>query len=398
MDLISKHSALSNFENSIKKEKKILFAFLIELCIMFIMTILPLLKSAAAPVFFYLVLFSSLLLGIMTAILQDGLFGIVSHFPFMYTQSLMAGQGLAGLSSSISNILSTTIRLNGTMEDSESIGVVVYFAISLLIIIAALGCFVVVWKSSMYQTLLHGKISEICDDSGRVCDEDNESNNSLATVNKTSPGANSELEIISPLYLSSTSHSVFHHIKYHAIAVFWIFMVTLSVFPGLIASTVSSRAETEQGSFEKNYFIAFSFLLFDIGDVIGKVLPGFHFFLITNPIWNRLGAVFRTIFIPLLMSANLVFINTKMEKIPIYWTSFVQNDATFYLILLAFAISNGYFGSTLMMTGPGLVPDISKRGLAGSLMALWLTAGLAVGSVLAFAVKAILIHDNPFVL
>ncbi len=128
--------------------------------------------------------------------------------------------------------------------------------------------------------------------------------------------------------------------------------------------------------FQPASFIPFAFLIWNTGDLIGRLLPLLPGFSLTSrPLILFVISLIRIIFIPLYLLCN------------IRGEGAVINSDTFYLVIvqLLFGTSNGYVGSSCMM-GVGEWVQVEEREAAGGFMGLCLVAGLTVGSLLSFAV------------
>ena len=86
-------------------------------------------------------------------------------------------------------------------------------------------------------------------------------------------------------------------------------------------------------------------------------------------------AIFRFAFIPLFMLCNIA----PHER---YFTPIlITSDAAFIVLVLLFAISNGYLTSTVMVAAPTRV-NAHQQQTAANLMAGILGLGLALGAAL----------------
>lgn len=160
-------------------------------------------------------------------------------------------------------------------------------------------------------------------------------------------------------------------ISRYAFAVFMVFAVTLSVFPGATSEIVSSRRCRPGRSrfFAVDVFVMFSFVSFNAFDLLGRLAAGLARAL--PYAWLPTTSVSRFVFIPLLLACRSE--NSRFRD----WLS----ADVFPLVLMPlFAFSNGYVGSLSMMAGS------QKGAWAGTAMVLFLNGGLLAGSLLSFAV------------
>ena len=98
-------------------------------------------------------------------------------------------------------------------------------------------------------------------------------------------------------------------------------------------------------------------------------------------------SIARTLFVP-------VFLLCNVTPRPDGSTPFINSDTLYFLLILIFGLTNGWVGSLCMVlaSAPHLNTRITdeEKDVAGTLAAFCLTAGLAIGSVLSFAVNWII--------
>lgn len=128
-------------------------------------------------------------------------------------------------------------------------------------------------------------------------------------------------------------------------------------------------------------FIPLGFLFFNAGDLLGRLLtllqpstPTFQ--TLTHPRSLALLALLRILFIPLYFLCNIRGRGAAVRS-DLFYLGLVQ---------LGFGLSNGWLGSTCMMSvGRWVGPE--EREVAGGFMGMMLVVGLAVGSLASFAVR-----------
>lgn len=172
--------------------------------------------------------------------------------------------------------------------------------------------------------------------------------------------------------------SVLRTIKIPAFTVFFVFTTTIGLFPATIVFLLSEHHCNTKERFFNDLFVPFFFVLFNLGDFMGRVVAG-HFapvFTAKN-IW--IAGCLRAVFIPLFLLCNL-----SNSQLPVLFHS----DAWPVIFMVLFALSNGYVSSTCMQMGPAMVPS-SDAPLAGTIMIFCLTAGLMSGAALSFPITVI---------
>ncbi|CAM9516922.1 unnamed protein product [Ectocarpus fasciculatus] len=160
-------------------------------------------------------------------------------------------------------------------------------------------------------------------------------------------------------------------ISSYAFAVFLVFTVTLSVFPGATSDIVSSR-RCESGRsrfFAGDVFVMFSFVSFNAFDLLGRLVAGLA---VALPYaWLPTASVSRLVFVPLLLACR-----SEHSR----FRDWLSADVYPLTLMPLFAFTNGYVGSLSMMAGSQL------GAWAGTAMVLFLSGGLLAGSLLSFLV------------
>jgi equilibrative nucleoside transporter 1/2/3 len=166
-------------------------------------------------------------------------------------------------------------------------------------------------------------------------------------------------------------------ISLYASAVFITFLVTLGCFPA-ITMQVKSTLDSETAWASKFYIPVACFLLFNVGDYLGRFLAG----LIQLPKPGKSGgiitlvlAVARFVFLPLFVLCNIERDENSLTSVAF------ESDIAFIIIMMLFSISNGYIGSICMISGPQVVRSEEAQ-TAASLMVALLGLGLGSGAFL----------------
>lgn len=92
------------YQDRLSINYKIAFPYILY-AIIFLFSALLVLTDIDHNLLFFITFCCNLLCGFIGALLSGGLFGYAAHYPAYYTGAIMTGQGLAGLSVSISDIL-----------------------------------------------------------------------------------------------------------------------------------------------------------------------------------------------------------------------------------------------------------------------------------------------------
>lgn len=196
----------------------------------------------------------------------------------------------------------------------------------------------------------------------------------------------------------------------YELAVAYVFLITLAVFPPITASVQPSNA----ARFSPLVFTALHFFLFNAGDLAGRYLCAIPRLLMWGA--HRLVglSLLRTLFIPLFLLCNIK--RNASDEIPLLGVPadpsaivaasgplMSAGDLFFFLILLLFGLSNGYVSSMCMIAAPNIERNRRLKGrredvdVAATLAAFCLVGGLALGSAASFAVRARVCGCNPFI-
>lgn len=309
-------------------------------------------------------------LGLTDAVVQGSIFAQAAMYGPKYVGALMAGQGWSAIVASGLHII-TKASID---QDPEGIkrATVIFFAVGSFLVFLCMVCYLFVLDRSPVTR-------HFLDRAARVRDAKFE-----RSLNERAPLAYATL---APDAYHNMQHSlrapgdrllvaddaatfdsgpeaeagaVTRKLGPMLSAVFTIFLVTLALFPG-----ITSRFESQSEHLNKTgWYVVAMVTVFDVGDLIGRLMPDKEVFM--NLIGDRalyVGTALRLLFVP-------AFILVIKGHVP--------NDAAQYAIMLAFAITNGYFSTLTMCRGP-LRVDAHEREMAGGLMVYALTAGLTAG-------------------
>ncbi|KAG0231121.1 hypothetical protein BGW41_002315 [Actinomortierella wolfii] len=176
------------------------------------------------------------------------------------------------------------------------------------------------------------------------------------------------------------------------ISITLVFGLTLSLFPSISALVESINTDSSRSRIYGDLFVPLHFLLYNLGDWLGKGLPTLPWFTpnLILPTHRQhfkylVGAFLRLGFIPLFLCANLPVASDK-RLLPLL----ITRDEFWFLTVFIFALTNGYLGCVIMMVGPACVLGGENKARAGVKLGFWLTVGLALGSVASFGVRELM--------
>ncbi|CAO3651366.1 unnamed protein product [Mucor hiemalis] len=265
--------------------------------------------------------------------------------------------GIAGVIVAISSILSAIAGTSHDVPDESSISrsAFLYFLSAFIITTAALVGRLVVVKLPFYRRQMN---------IGSLIEEQQE------TVEDEEP--------VKVLDIVRKSSGLIFTVSY-------IFIITLMLFPSITSLIKSVRKNTGDRSrfFDDDIFVAFHFLLFNVGDWVGRIIPISRYFQIFQVKYLSLLSFSRTVFIPLFLVCNVIVSDTR--SLPVI----IQSDFLYFLLIWIFAVTNGWICSLAMMSAPQLksIHSNAEKAMVGSVMSFSLIAGLALGGCLSFVAR-----------
>ena len=328
---------------------RVSLSFLGNVAVFLAMTILPLFEWIPGVTYFYITLICAGFCGFFAGILQNSLFGMATGFPANYVQGILAGQGLAGMVSSVILMLATIIAGDKIKSSHEiAVDAAIYFGLSLFFIVIGYISFVYVQRLEFFKFYSNPPSAPKAAD---------------MSVSEESIRPNSQGGILS-IFTKLPS-------ALYPPAVFFALFITLSAFP-FIFSNITSSSESNSFFFRK-LFTSTGYLLFDVGDYIGKSMTAINFFYATNHTFVLASSFLRVLFIPLFMLCNFrdhPDFNAALRTF--------SSDFIFFALSLLFGLTNGYSCSLLFMNAPKTVPTHLREKM-GTIMPFFLTVGLASG-------------------
>jgi solute carrier family 29 (equilibrative nucleoside transporter), member 1/2/3 len=353
--------------------KLILVSWVITSLVLLMSSLLALFVTSLTPnSYFYATMFLGFVAGAFSGALQNSLYALAANLPPVFFQAISFGQGFVGLSTSLLILAARSMHEQNPVPTDISAGTFGFFFIGFLLCVASFASFYYfMTRSSYYRYYLGG---------GRTAEE--KKGFSELPTNGSEESLSEQLRTI---FLNSPS-------RWYPISIWFVFFITFSVFPGFLAATQSSL-DSSHAEYRK-MFITLGFLAFDLSDSIGKFLPGMHCFFIQSHTLAITLNLFRIVFVPLFMCFNFPQLNLNGDPFFPSAPRWIQSDAAFFIIVLAFGLSNGYFGSLVLMKAAASLPEAKSsptlREKMGKIMGLFLGLGLITGPCIAFALQAIL--------
>jgi len=273
--------------------------------------------------FLTLTLVSVVFININTAIFQGGILGVAGKFPPAYMGAVFSGQAVGGIFASGCNVV--FLALGATAVQSGFF----CFLTSVVFLLTALVAYGLVTRSEFYQYHLGEKTVE-------TDKEKKPEDSKLLESNGDAPAIPVK---VNPFH-------VLIQISPYAAAVTLVFTVTLGCFPAITLQVISTMPEGTAWH-DKFYVPVACFLLFNIGDYIGRFLAG----MLQWPKPSKLGSyltllfsILRFVFLPLFLFCNIR--PNERGLTDVYFAS----DTAYIIIMLLFSVTNGYIGSIFMIS------------------------------------------------
>mmetsp|Transcript_7461 Transcript_7461/g.23086 ORF Transcript_7461/g.23086 Transcript_7461/m.23086 type:complete len:465 (-) Transcript_7461:832-2226(-) len=312
------------------------------------------------------------------AVLTSSVISYSAAFPPAYTKAVSSGMAVAGLAVSVAG-LATAGDEHAASSDAELratiLSAVIYFGVAVAIFATCLGSFLAAERTAFVR-MTRLEQTAVCEtlrsDEAATTHEVAECNE-LATHVNTGGGC--------PQTAGCSMSKVAQNVFPYALAMVLNYTVTIGLFPAItgMISSVSDSAAWQR------IFPASLFLLYNIGDLVGRTFP---------PPWLAgkrrllLFSLCRAIHVPLFMTCHMPLGKSTVPTL-------LGVDAAPMLLVLILGVTNGMLTSSLLMRAPHAVPP-AQASRAASLMVLSLNSGLLFGSLTSFLLHSLLCDCNPF--
>ncbi|KAG8218815.1 nucleoside transporter-domain-containing protein [Butyriboletus roseoflavus] len=332
--------------------------------------------------FFSFALFNGAAVAVTSAYLCTAVFAGAALLGASFLQTVLSGQAAVAVAVSAVQVASSMISLWGSplkpvsMEaittDSrdkhpEEIAARIFFAVSTVFLGITLAAYTWLTKQSFYKSVTgslerHREVGDIDELTGLVADG---CRNPLTDAN-------------------SRVYQVFKQNMIFMFSIAYVFAVTLAVYP---ATTV--RVQPVNPGIHPSLFTAIHFLIFNIGDLVGRYSCTFPRLLVWSAKKILAMSLLRTLFIPLILLCNVHRPTITTPVSPI-----ISSDISFMIILLTMGYTNGYVSTLATLAVSSLEHNSRLKGrredvdVAATLSGFSVTVGLASGALSSFGVQA----------
>ncbi|KAF8510363.1 nucleoside transporter-domain-containing protein [Hysterangium stoloniferum] len=348
-----------------------------------------------SPIFFSLfVILNGMLQASAGAYLQSSVVAVASLFGPLAIQPVMSGYAAVGVLVSLIQVLTTLagIRkasiLDAVDEEEAARGAFLFFASSTLFLLSTLVLHSWLLTMPAFRSVVipyeaSKNLIRVDEDRGTlVADRNVDDHKSLASARRD--------HIIEVGKMN---------LEYN-VAIGYVYLVTLSVFPPVTSSIRSVHYPPDSLFSHPLMFTSIHFLLFNVGDLLGRYLPMIRCLQTGSSRWLLYMSLGRTLFIPLFLLCNVQNPSSPLAAPPD--GVIINSDTLFFTILLFFGITNGYISSLIMMVVPSTQhnPRLKNRpedvDRSATIAQFFTVAGLVIGSFTSFGVKGLVCGCNPF--
>lgn len=302
-----------------------------------------------------------------TALAQNGTMATVNVLGQIYTNAVMVGQAIAGTLPSIALIISILLvgeklaHVGASQGDDDyyvakNYGVFVYYITASLVSLASIGLLAL--SSHHKNEAAYKSLNQLAEqEDGNALDD--------------AEGVDDDVQSNYVPFLVLWSK-----LKLIVSTIFLTFCITLS-FPVFASIVESVHTESKSRFLRKSIFIPFIYLVWNLGDLLGRILCGGSnsAFLVRNPKSLISYSIARLLFIPLFMTCN---IHPGISK-PV-----ILSDIWYVVLQFLFGFSNGQLCTLCFMVVRDHCDNDDEREAAGGFTSVFLSVGLATGSVLSY--------------
>lgn len=323
--------------------RRIIISISVMICVFIATVVLAMVDSSDWSVeFFWITMMTAVILNMATGVYQNSTFGLAAILPMKYTNAIVLGTNLSGVFIAVVNIISIISAPDPRTQ------AIYYFVSAIAVLLIAFDAYFLLPLTKFYQ---HFRAA--------IRRQQNTSGPSR-TFSET----------------CSLFGQVLKKIWVQALCVWFVFFVTLTIFPG-IWSNVSKK----DFPIEDKYWVAvFCFLSFNVFAFLGNIVS--EWVKVPGPRFIWIPVLLRGLLIPFFLFCRFE-VENKERTFPIL----IDNDYIYIVGGIVLAFTSGYYSSLAMMYGPKLVePEVA--GIAGMIMAFCLVMGITTGVNFSLAVAS----------
>ncbi|KAL9892159.1 equilibrative nucleoside transporter 1-like isoform X1 [Glossina fuscipes] len=318
--------------------KRIVYSILLELIIFTITIILAILDSSVWPdVFFWITMLSVILLNMANGIYQNTIYGMAATLPVEYTGAVVLGANISGLFATIVSICSSFVF------SSYRTSAIYYFITAMLVLLMCFDTYFALPLNKFYR--YHETIRR-----------------------KENVRTDQRVPVKIPY------GSVFFQAFPQLFNIFFVFFVTLAVFPA-----VHSDIRPNHNDFfipDQLFTSITCFLTFNLFAMLGSLATSWVQWPKPKYLWIPVSM--RGAFLPLFLFCNYLPKGVQ-RTLPIL----ITNEWIYWIIAVVMSFSSGYLSSLGMMYAPKTVSP-KYQTTAGMFAAAMLITGIFSGILFSF--------------
>lgn len=295
-----------------------------------------------------------LVLAVATCYAQNGTMALANVLGGIYANAVMVGQAIAGVLPSIALIVSILalgdVAQTTSYAHEKNYGVFVYYITASLVLVASMG---LLWASTRQQhESAYQALSDLVEETPEQPHQP--------------PPVQSEHVPFGVLW---------EKLLAVVLTIFLTFSITL-VFPVFALVVESTHSDSSWVLLQKRIYIPFIYLVWNLGDLVGRVMCGVsprHVVVKDSRtlVWYL---VLRIVFVPLFLTC----------KVHPNAPALINSDLWYILLQFAFGFSNGQLCTSAFMTVADHCDTDAEKAAAGGFTSVFLSVGLAFGSVLSY--------------
>lgn len=324
------------------------------------------------------------LLAVATCLAQNGTMAIANVMGGIYANAVMVGQAIAGVLPSVALIASILIAgphlgspaNRDTPHDGYNLeaatanyGVFIYYITASLVSFVSMT--LLYWTNFYKAETAYEALTNTLENGD----------------NDTPANSVSILDAYGTDSVTQSTHVPFSQLwrklKLIVLAIFLTFSITL-IFPVFASNVESVHTDSKHRFFLKAIFVPFIYLVWNLGDLLGRVLCGFlPGFVIHSPRQLVIYSLLRLVFIPLFFTCNIHPYTASGQLLAL-----INLDLWYILLQFLFGLLNGQLCTSSFMIVRDYCDDDDEKEAAGGFTTVFLSVGLAFGSVLSYLLVA----------
>lgn len=310
--------------------QRIWYGLLINTLAYLVGVIMPVMESWRGSLSFYITMAQLFATAAASGLLNNSLFALTAHFMPAHSEGVLSGQAVAGIIATAAQLITAYSVSNQTSKGLANRTIAYFMFATLVNSILTLAFYRIKTANQYYQQ--RSKLAH-----------DNRRNPELTTNESTD------------------------QIGEFCQTIVIIFAVTIAVFPSTTALV------TPVSGFK--LLAEWHFFIFNLGDLLGRRyaprLP------VSRPIGLLALALLRILFVPVFLTSHTSFS---------VWYNWIQSDVLFLAMVGLLGVSNGVVSTRAALMG---LANCRNPTVAGAQVAISISTGLVVGSLLSWAVRAI---------